>query len=204
MLGFLHSLKKVVRIKLRFILTKSEYHWCCFWAQIPKKMWSWKCLGIYVILIRLGMHLFFATKIMVWKWIAFVDLEHGGLSSMFSKYSLVDALGSPYEKECFWTSFMWKPGYFNGNLYAGVQNWNPSESARMYPQDKYQNLVATSTIVAVPVCVFLFIVSIFLMNLLVAQLSQSYHDAYSNMQAGCKVGTGIFGDVRRKACLFIS
>lgn len=57
-----------------------------------------------------------------------------------------------------------------------------SMSLRMYPQDKYQNLVATSTIVAVPVCVFLFIVSIFLMNLLVAQLSQSYHDAYSNMQ----------------------
>ena len=67
-----------------------------------------------------------------------------------------------------------------------------SEFARMYPQDKYQNLVATSTIVAVPVCVFLFIVSIFLMNLLVAQLSQSYHDAYSNMQAGHKVGTGCF------------
>jgi len=57
-----------------------------------------------------------------------------------------------------------------------------SMSLRMYPQDEYQRLVATSTIVAVPVCVFLFIVSIFLMNLLVAQLSQSYHDAYSNMQ----------------------
>lgn len=66
----------------------------------------------------------------------------------------------------------------------------------MYPQDEYQRLVATSTIVAVPVCVFLFIVSIFLMNLLVAQLSQSYHDAYSNMQAGPKVGRGVFGDVR--------
>ena len=52
----------------------------------------------------------------------------------------------------------------------------------MYQPEKYQELISTSTIVAVPVCVFLFLVSIFLMNLLVAQLSQSYHDAYANMQ----------------------
>jgi len=53
----------------------------------------------------------------------------------------------------------------------------------MYPQEHYQVLVAASTIITVPVCIFLFIVTIFLMNLLVAQLTQSYHDAFSNMQA---------------------
>lgn len=57
-----------------------------------------------------------------------------------------------------------------------------SMSLRMYPQEHYQVLVATSTIITVPVCIFLFIVTIFLMNLLVAQLTQSYHDAFSNMQ----------------------
>lgn len=75
--------------------------------------------------------------------------------------------------------------YLEMPMKAGAFVWLEeltSMSLRMYPQDEYQNLVATSTIVAVPVCVFLFIVSIFLMNLLVAQLSQSYHDAYSNMQ----------------------
>eukprot|EP00435_Cladocopium_sp_Y103_P065432 s597_g27.t1 len=55
-------------------------------------------------------------------------------------------------------------------------------SSLMYPQEHYQVLVATSTIVTVPVCIFLFIVTIFLMNLLIAQLTQSYHDAFSNMQ----------------------
>lgn len=57
-----------------------------------------------------------------------------------------------------------------------------SMSLRMYPQEHYQVLVAASTIITVPVCIFLFIVTIFLMNLLVAQLTQSYHDAFSNMQ----------------------
>lgn len=60
---------------------------------------------------------------------------------------------------------------------------DPASALRMYPQEHYQVLVATSTIITVPVCVFLFIVTIFLMNLLVAQLTQSYHDAFSNMQA---------------------
>lgn len=61
----------------------------------------------------------------------------------------------------------------------------------MYQPEKYQELISTSTIVTVPVCVFLFLVSIFLMNLLVAQLSQSYHDAYANMQAGTRSGLAV-------------
>lgn len=58
----------------------------------------------------------------------------------------------------------------------------------MYPQEKYEILVSTSTIITVPICIFLFLVTIFLMNLLVAQLTQSYHDAFSNMQAGDVIG----------------
>ncbi|CAK9024711.1 Uncharacterized protein SCF082_LOCUS16757 [Durusdinium trenchii] len=52
----------------------------------------------------------------------------------------------------------------------------------MYSPEAYMLIVDTSVIVTVPVCIFLFIVGICLTNLLVAQLSQSYHDAYSNMQ----------------------
>ena len=59
----------------------------------------------------------------------------------------------------------------------------PCFFVRMYPHENYDVLVTTSTVVTVPVCIFLFVVTIFLMNLLIAQLCQSYHDAYSNMQA---------------------
>lgn len=52
----------------------------------------------------------------------------------------------------------------------------------MYSPRAYQVIIETSVLVTIPVCLFLFIVSICLTNLLVAQLSQSYHDAYSNMQ----------------------
>ncbi|CAJ1404592.1 unnamed protein product [Effrenium voratum] len=68
---------------------------------------------------------------------------------------------------------------------AGAAVWLEeltSMSLRMYPQDSYQWLVSSSVIITVPVCIFLFIVFIFMANLLVAQLAQSYHDAYSNMQ----------------------
>ena len=51
-----------------------------------------------------------------------------------------------------------------------------------YSPEAYELIVSTSILVTIPVCLFLFIVGICLTNLLVAQLSQSYHDAYSNMQ----------------------
>lgn len=55
-------------------------------------------------------------------------------------------------------------------------------SLGMYSPEAYQIIISTSVLVTIPVCMFLFIVGICLTNLLVAQLSQSYHDAYSNMQ----------------------
>eukprot|EP00435_Cladocopium_sp_Y103_P065929 s642_g28.t1 len=55
-------------------------------------------------------------------------------------------------------------------------------SLGMYSPEAYQMIISTSVLVTIPVCMFLFIVGICLTNLLVAQLSQSYHDAYSNMQ----------------------
>lgn len=70
MLGFLHSLKNVVRNcadQITIYPHKEQISLVLLLVANPKKMWSWKCLGIYVTLIRLGMHLFFATKIMVWK-----------------------------------------------------------------------------------------------------------------------------------------
>ncbi|CAE7466462.1 unnamed protein product [Symbiodinium pilosum] len=52
----------------------------------------------------------------------------------------------------------------------------------IYPEENYLDIAARSVFVFVPIAVFVFVVSIMLMNLLIAQLTQSYHDAYSNMQ----------------------
>ncbi|CAJ1357757.1 unnamed protein product [Effrenium voratum] len=57
-----------------------------------------------------------------------------------------------------------------------------SMSLQMYSAESFQFIVANSVIVAVPVCIFVFVVIIFLSNLLVAQLAQSYHDVFANMQ----------------------
>ncbi|CAJ1346377.1 unnamed protein product [Effrenium voratum] len=67
---------------------------------------------------------------------------------------------------------------------AGAHLWMESLAAmalRMYPRDKFQDLMQSS-VASVFVCLFVFGVTIFMSNLLVAQLTQSFHDAHANMQ----------------------
>lgn len=46
-----------------------------------------------------------------------------------------------------------------------------------------QQMKEVSFIVAVPLCIFVFLATIFMTNLLVAQLTHTYHHAHSNMKA---------------------
>jgi len=75
--------------------------------------------------------------------------------------------------------------YFEYPSVEGAHVWMDvllQAALEMFPQENYLEIAASSVIVFVPVVVFVFVVSILLMNLLIAQLTQSYHDAFSNMQ----------------------
>ncbi|CAE7747253.1 unnamed protein product [Symbiodinium sp. CCMP2592] len=75
--------------------------------------------------------------------------------------------------------------YFEYPSVEGAHVWIDvllQAALEMFPQENYLEIAASSVVVFVPVVVFVFVVSILLMNLLIAQLTQSYHDAFSNMQ----------------------
>ena len=77
--------------------------------------------------------------------------------------------------------------------------------ARMYPKEHYLELREESLIASVPLCIFVFTATVFLANLLVAQLTHTYHDAHANMEEGQKsieVGVFFFGCLRLNLDVF--
>ncbi|CAE7537410.1 unnamed protein product [Symbiodinium natans] len=75
--------------------------------------------------------------------------------------------------------------YFEYPSIEGAHLWGDvllQMALEIFPEEKYLEIAASSVVVFVPVVTFVFVVSILLMNLLIAQLTQSYHDAFSNMQ----------------------
>ena len=77
-----------------------------------------------------------------------------------------------------------------GSLYAQmpqrtVMGWMEElvlMALRMYPPASFQHVKSVSTTVFILLCIFVFIMATFLANLLVAQLTHTYHDAFANMK----------------------